>query len=218
MMNKWWVVGAVLVSAANLVFAEELSELGKYDEIAPVVGEAAGSGGIGAKLWAASDNYDASGVLFGVLGHYAINEQLWVLGQAYVGSMEDDSGFTEDELDIEGAVAWSFPYIDVGAGFRYAKFTYEGVYTEESYGPMLYLGSSQYFGDLPLGWYAGFSWMFYDLGEANGYGLEHYTLEGGLSYAIKQVSLTAGYRYKAYYADGIDYDQSGLTFGAVYHF
>jgi hypothetical protein len=46
---------------------------------------------------------------------------------------------------------------------------------------------------------------------------EHYTLEGGVSYTIKQVALTVGYRFKHYY-DNLDYKYSGITGSAAYQF
>lgn len=155
-----------------------------------------------------------------------------------VGSVDGSFDFTL--TDAELLAGYSYNVIDVGIGVRHttweaAKLNYNMVFVDGSwiaetlpdseltiFGPVVYLGAGSQFGDSPMGWYAGGSFMFIDLGdEEDG---EHFNIEAGIFFSKGHISATGGYRMKKFlnYDDSNSEDgdtsQSGLAVSASFAF
>ena len=86
-----------------------------------------------------------------------------------------------------------------------------------SFGPMIHGAAGTAFGDSPLGWYIGFSYMFHNLTqEEDESDCKHYNAEGGLFYSGGRCGATAGYRYKKY--QDAEADFTGFTVSFSWHF
>jgi hypothetical protein len=166
---------------------------------------------IAGKVWyAEADSLDDSTLMYGVSGSLSLSENLWVSGMYLMGTYEDVlgvSGLEWDTADGEVLLGYSFEYFDVGVGGRYSLWTLGFGPFEEEYqifGPMVYIGAGASFGNSPLGWYVGASYMFLDLGDAYDDDAEdtyeHYNIEGGLSLSLDPLTATVGYRIKDYIA------------------
>ena len=123
-------------------------------------------------------------------------------------------GDTERSDEWQGLAGWRWrDFVDLGFGVRHSKiytrlkrgwvWAWSGEKMERNadiYGPMIMAKAADEIGDLPLGWYAGASWMFLDLGPLDDIGFDgsHYDLEAGLSYRYARVSGTVGYRIRAF--------------------
>lgn len=187
---------------------------------------------VGAKLWNVNvDGYDSS-LMWGATASLDLGESgFWMSAMFLTGELESeyvDYGYSEknevETTDTEAVLGYRIGILDIGAGVRYATWElmdrYEDAYyivTTETevvhYGPMVYVGAGNTFGDSPIGWYVSGSYMFLDLGdlydEEGVDALEHWNAEGGLFLAWESLSATVGYRYKEY----VNYDD--ITFDGV---
>jgi len=166
---------------------------------------------IAGKVWYAhAEAIDDSTLMYGVSGSLSLSENLWISGMYLMGTYEDVFGLADldwDTADGEVLIGYSFEYFDIGVGGRYSLWTLGFGPFEEEYkifGPMVYIGAGGSFGDSPLGWYVGASYMFLDLGDAYSDDAEdtyeHYNIEGGLSLSLDPLTATIGYRIKDYIA------------------
>ncbi|HAS81365.1 MAG TPA: hypothetical protein DCS43_01485 [Verrucomicrobia bacterium] len=165
---------------------------------------------IAGKVWYADCKLlDDAALMYGGTASLSLSENLWISGMYLMGTYDDVlglSGLAWDSADGEALLGYSFPFVDVGVGGRYSLWTLGFLGAEEEYqifGPMAYIGAGSSFGDSPLGWYVGGSYMFKDFGDADDSedtddGFEHYNIEGGLFLSLEPVSLTVGYRLKEY--------------------
>jgi hypothetical protein len=181
---------------------------------------------VGGKVWYAdTDGAKDPALLAGPIASLGLGETFWVSGMFLLGSY-DIEGLQEDvdSRDAEGVFGMSYKILDIGVGARYSVWSlpvpdgFGNQQTEDfiQWGPMVYAGLSDSFGESPIGWYVGGSYMFYDLGDArdlqDDYGddvidtFEHYNVEGGLFAHWTHASVTLGYRYKNY----INYSDSAF--------
>ncbi len=175
---------------------------------------------IAGKIWnAESEELDDSTLMYGGTASLSLGESLWLSGMVLLGTYDDvfSSGVDYDSADAEAVLGMSFNILDVGIGARYSLWTLSDDFGNEEefivFGPMAYLGLGDSFGESPLGWYIGGSYMFKDFGDAYDQDLEdtfeHYNVEGGLSLYIDPVMATVGYRFKDY----VNFEES--SFGGV---
>ena len=203
---------------------------------------------LGGKLWYVqfSDETVSDAFMIGPKAEFSSGD-FWISGMFLVGktdvsgqvpvqyydpyygyyTVNQDVSFDINLQDAEIVGGMSFSMFDVGVGMRSTTWTFqgEGGKTDVNiFGPMVYAGAGATFGDSPLGWYAGASFMFLDLGNMKdnfGDSGEHFNIEGGLSFSVKKVQFTAGYRMKRFLKhDSKDDDltQSGLAASGVFTF
>lgn len=210
---------------------------------------------IGGKMWAVMFDESTGADDAVVLGPKAEwdYDMFWVSGMFLVGEAKASNGSDQslDMQDAEIVAGVSFRFVDFGVGIRSTTWQSltAGTYGYERgettiWGPMLYIGAGDKIGNLPLGWYAGASYMFLDMGDLSdaqdriedaGWDAdvtgEHYNIEAGVSYSYKKFSATLGYRYKAFrnwtggykYVDYTyypvpDWTQQGIALSASYNF
>jgi len=169
---------------------------------------------IAGKVWYAEmEDIDDSTLMYGGTASLSLSESLWLSGMVLLGTYDDvwGSGVDYDSADAEVVLGMSFNILDVGIGARYSLWTLSDVWGNEEeltiFGPMAYLGLGDSFGESPLGWYVGGSYMFKDFGDADDAdvdGFEHYNIEGGLFLALDPLVATVGYRMKEY----VEFDDS----------
>jgi hypothetical protein len=206
--------------------------------------------GIGGKLWMIgfdkSTGLDDT-IMFGPKAEWD-GETFWLSGMFLFGSAkseytEEYGGYTytyKETMDLQdGEVVFgaSFSFIDIGVGLRNTTWSFkeeDGTKYDSLtiWGPMVYIGAGSSFGESPLGWYAGVSYMFLDLGDLtdetdeDGRSIdtgEHYNVELGLSLALDRFSATAGYRQKTFLnydgdKDTLDLTQKGVAISASFNF
>jgi hypothetical protein len=196
---------------------------------------------VGGKLWMVNFD-DAVGldstIMFGPKIDLS-GETFWLSGSFLFGSADSNEPYygvdeSTDMQDGEVLLGMSFSFIDVGLGFRDTTFGYKekGKTADKLtiWGPMVYVGTGSMFGESPLGWYVGASFMFLDLGDLSDVQDvldsaqvnekvtgEHYNIEVGLSATFEHFSATAGYRYKAF-LNFDDDTQSGIAVSASFIF
>lgn len=184
--------------------------------MAAFAGSAAASS-IAGKVWnAESEELDDTTLMYGGTASLSLGETLWISGMYLTGAYEDmlGSGIDIDTADAEVILGLSFQILDVGIGARYSEWTFtaDGEDVDMAiFGPMAYLGLGDSFGESPLGWYLGGSYMFKDFGDAYDEDwedtYEHYNVEGGLSLFLDPVMATVGYRYKDY----VNFEESSFS-------
>lgn len=179
---------------------------------------------IGVKAWeldaeVASD----TATLAGIAGSVDITDSVWISGLFMAGTLTVPMIFEDDEITVSDGelfAGYSFAYLDLGGGFRYSTWEFwigdtgEGFEECAIYGPTIYVGTGSVFGDTPLGWYAGASWMFLDLGDTEdklGESQEHFNFELGLFVSWQYFGATLGYRERSY--PGGPFDISDLSGG-----
>ena len=203
---------------------------------------------LGGKLWYVQfeDKSVDSTFMAGPKAEYSSGD-FWVSGMFLVGktkvsgqvpaqyydpyygyyTVNQDVSFDVNFQDAEVVGGMSFSVVDVGVGMRHSTWTFKGAGGEENvriYGPMAYAGAGAPFGKSPIGWYAGASFMFLDLGnmkDVAGDSGEHYNVEGGLSFAANRLQFTLGYRIKKftkYDSKDNDLTQSGPAASGVFTF
>lgn len=144
------------------------------------------------------------------------------LSGQYLGGTFDDvrgvAGNNIDSTDADLALIYRANIFDIGIGGRYTEWgTRNSVSTDDFqiFGPMVYLGLGDSFGDSILGWYIGGSYMFKDFGDAydNNWDAtyEHYNVEGGLSLVAGSLVATVGYRIKDYTDSNVDLTFDGIA-------
>jgi len=171
---------------------------------------------IAGKVWVAeSEELDDSTLMYGGSASLSLGENAWISGMYLMGSYDDifGLGIDYDAADAEVILGVSFEILDVGIGARYSEWTFRAGGEEFDmaiFGPVAYIGLGDSFGDSPLGWYVGGSYMFKDFGDAYDDDLEdtyeHYNVEGGLSLFLDPVTATVGYRFKDY----VNFDESSF--------
>jgi len=169
---------------------------------------------IAGKVWYAEmEDIDDSTLMYGGTASLSLTESLWLSGMVLLGTYDDVGGFgvDYDSADAEGVLGLTFAILDVGIGARYSLWTLSDDFSNEEeltiFGPMAYIGLGDSFGESPLGWYFGGSYMFKDFGDAEDEdvdGFEHYNVEGGLFLSLDPLMATVGYRMKEY----VEYDDS----------
>jgi len=196
---------------------------------------------VGGKLWYVSFGDDAvdSALMIGPKADLS-GENVWLSGMFLFGSTEA-GGEDIDQQDGEVLVGLTLSLFDIGVGLRdttWKEGLRVGGQTEDMtiWGPMAYVGMGNSFGDSPIGWYAGASYMFMDMGDLKdaqddlkSMGIneditgEHYNIEVGLSFSAEHFQATVGYRIKKF----INYNnkeelgdatQSGLAASASFLF
>lgn len=153
---------------------------------------------VGLKLWAVASDYADDTIMVGPMFSMDLNNDFWISAMGTFGKF--DYGWAENyERDAEFVLGKSFQWVDVGVGFKY--FSASGEVTEywgtekfegEGYGPMIYVGFGQPFGELPLGWYGGVSLVPFTGGDLDD--AEHFNVEAGMYAAWKRWNVTLGYR------------------------
>ena len=181
----------------------------------------ASASNIAAKFWYAEmELFEDTAMNYGVSASVSMSETLWFSGAVLTGEYEDQ-GFNReptDTIDAEMVLGYTASIVDVGLGARYTTWTIgDGDDADDLviYGPMVYLGLGNTFGDASVGWYVGGSYMFKDFGDAydNDWDgtFEHYNVEGGLFASAGSFVATAGYRHKEFVESGGDL-VDGLNF------
>ncbi len=174
---------------------------------------------IGAKAWNSMGTYqhatmgerDTDSVVLGPtllldLGDSFLLSAMWLFGEEDWGAGEE-----YDSQEAEAVLVWALDWLDIGVGVRYTDE--EDVANDDKLrrlGPMVYVGTGASFGDSPLGWYAGASWMFADVQDDWDAG-EHYNAEAGLSLYLDPFSATVGYRIRDHYDADNDLTYDGVT-------
>ncbi len=185
---------------------------------------AASASSIAGKLWYADANeLEDPALHYGITGSLSIGQNMWISGMFLTGTFDDGLaiqyndhlGYIDVEsTDAEVIIGGTYDILDFGVGIRYSQWTFGDSAGDDEFiygGPTVYLGLGNTFGDTPIGWYIGGTYMFFDLGDAydddwdNTY--EHWNVEGGLFLAMGSASATIGYRYK----DFIDFDDSEIS-------
>jgi hypothetical protein len=190
---KGLVVAALVVSVASGAFASSIA----------------------AKFWYADmEALDNAALNIGISGSLSLSDSLWLSAAFLVAEYDTPGDWTDDTIDVadgEIVLGVTASIVDLGIGARYSEWTFTDGGMEEDlkiFGPMVYVGVGNTFGyDCPLGWYAGGSYMFKDLGDAYddddlGYTMEHYNVEAGLFASAGSFVATLGYRYKEYLDSG----------------
>jgi hypothetical protein len=176
---------------------------------------------VGFKAWNASfsaSNLDGDSDLFsGAYFSWNLTDRIWISAGYVEGEVDfriagsTISGALE-EVDSDFVVGWSFATLDVGIGYRYAKFTTrisDSAIPSTSSGPMAFLGGGDLFGKSSWGYYWGLAYMFEDMDDDDG-SLEQFNGEGGLRWTSNtNLSILIGYRYKEYSGAGA----GGASFG-----
>lgn len=180
------------------------------------VGVSYGGVSIGGKVWYANVEDLDPALLWGATASTDLGESgFWISGMFLTGEFKS-GGTTIETMDTEAVLGYRAGILDLGVGMRYATWELgedgEAYGELVHYGPMVYAGAGDTFGDNPFGWYVSGSYMFLDMGDLSDVDgadtLEHWNVEGGLFVAWDSISATVGYRYKKY----IDWD---LAFDGV---
>ena len=175
---------------------------------------------VAAKVWnAEADGIDDPALHVGVSASLSLGGNLWLSGQYLAGTFEDVFIMGNDFDTVDGEIVFGYTanIVDVGLGARYSEWTFGNNSDEfQIFGPMIYVGVGNTFGDSPVGWYIGGSYMVKDFGDASDDGdydapefsgldtYEHYNIEGGLFLVMDWLTATCGYRIKDY----VNYDES----------
>jgi hypothetical protein len=190
---------------------------------------------VGAKVWTADISYkDNTGshkgktLMYGLTASVDLPDRLWLSVEVLNGREKYDylinswgkgeNSYT-DILDGEIIFGKSLSITDVGIGFRYWRDSYKGGGGENEYGPLVYAGIGDRFGDTPVGWYGSATWNFTGSNDTGGNGSSaHFILEGGMSLSAQQLAATLGYRFKDYYSSAYDYKYGGPSAIVSYRF
>jgi hypothetical protein len=174
----------------------------------------ASASNLAAKFWYAEmEAFEDTAMNYGVSASVSMSETLWFSAAVLTGQYETPEGWFSDEIDTvdgEFVLGVTAAIVDVGVGARYSEWTFLSGGAEDelkAYGPMVYVGLGNTFGDASLGWYIGGSYMVKDFGDAYDdddikYSMEHYNVEGGLFVAAGSLACTVGYRHKEYLDSG----------------
>ncbi len=163
---------------------------------------------LGLKAWDASLSGGGDDLHFpGFYASYAFTEHLWI-SSGFIDGEVESVGTTVEEEDFDLIIGWSFSWVDIGAGYRRAKFTtsiFGFSFPIDSAGPMVYLGGGHLWRH--WGFYFGVAIMPEDLEDDDG-SQSHINGEGGIRWdpGGKNFTVLFGYRYKDYSGDGIASD------------
>lgn len=185
--------------------------VGLLSSVVAVRADVAIDGGL--KLWYAEPKVTDHALMYGPAVRAQFGDAYWVRGFYLYGEYDfirsseprrvQDFGMHDAEL-LGGMNAGLF---SVGAGVRSMSVLIEEdtadgsrVRRPNALGPVVALGASQSLADWPWGfegspwgWYAGASWMFYDLEDDDG---EHLNLEAGITHVSQGIHKSIGYRFK----------------------
>jgi len=185
--------------------------------LALLAGPALAGLSIGGKVWYAdTENADDPAFLVGPTLSIDLTENLWISGMGLFGTYEFDEGDWEmDQTDAEAVLGYTVSIFDIGVGGRYTLWQVGPDNDELNiFGPMVYLGIGDTFGESPIGWYAAGSYMFKDFGDAEDEdvpGYEHWNAEAGLFLAFERFGATVGYRHKEWIEKDYDRTFSGVA-------
>ncbi len=181
----------------------------------------ASASSIGVKAWYPKvDTADDPALHLGITGSISLSDSLWMSGMFLGGTFTDVGdlpGNDVDTADAEIVLGYTANIVDVGLGGRYTKWADADDADDDFqiFGPMVYVGLGNTFGDAPIGWYCGGSYMFKDFGDAYDddwdVTYEHYNIEGGLFMANGSLSATLGYRVKEFVDSAIDISFKGVA-------
>jgi hypothetical protein len=179
---------------------------------------------ISAKVWyAEATDIEDPALLYGATGYLDLGANIWIsamfLTGTYDGNDTDGNRIRDvDTTDAEALIGCSLlnGILDIGVGGRFSVWEWQGIQDDfQMFGPTAYIGLGDNFGDLPLGWYVGGSYMFKDFGDADDKNwaatYEHYNVEGGIYGTVGALVATVGYRYKDYTDSKVDLDFRGVT-------
>lgn len=177
---------------------------------------------VGVKVWEVDASYQGNeeitgnGTFFGPIIGLDLPNDFWISAWAVQGELEyTGNAYSYDTMDSEIVFGKGFfNLVDVGLGFRYSETYNDDVEKSASYGPVVYIGAGGGFGNSPLGWYGGSSWMFEDLNDDWEAG-QHINVEGGLYLAWERFMISAGYRWRNHYDATNDLVYKGGTIRAV---
>ena len=168
--------------------------------------------------WPYEDKVTGDGVIAGVTTSLDFPEDFWLSFYCMFGDLQFGTVKSSESLDVELLFCKTLDMFALGLGARHwATETIRSNDTESDYtlfGPMLYVGLGDVFGESPLGWYTSATWMFLDLEEDWDDG-RHYILEAGLFLALDPVTATLGYRRREHYSQDNDLVYHGVTASVV---
>jgi hypothetical protein len=121
----------------------------------------ASASSIAAKVWyAEASEIEDPALLYGVNASLSLSENLWISGMILTGTY-DDFLADIDTSDAEVILGYTTPVMDIGIGGRYTLWTVDDIDEDLSiFGPMAYVGFGNAFGESPIGWYLGGSYLF----------------------------------------------------------
>jgi hypothetical protein len=189
--------------------------------VALSIAGAASASSIGVKFWNPEvDTADDPALHLGVTGSASMGGNMWLSGMILAGTFEDVGnlpGNDVDTADAEIVIGYTANIVDIGLGARYTEWADANDPDDDFkiFGPMIYVGLGNSFGDSPLGWYCGGSYMIKDFGDAYDEDwdvtYEHYNVEGGLFLSAGSLSATLGYRTKQFLDSDIDISFDGIA-------
>lgn len=179
----------------------------------------ASASNLAAKFWYAEmEALDETAMNYGVSASVSMSDTLWFSAAVLTGAYDTPDDWLSAEIEtIDGelVLGMTASIVDIGIGARYSEWAFlvplgNGQAREDElkiFGPMVYIGLGNTFGDAPIGWYLGGSYMVKDFGDAYDdddldYTMEHYNVEGGLFATLGSLVVTGGYRHKEYLDSG----------------
>lgn len=186
----------------------------------------------GAKLWYAEPKGTDSALMYGPSAILSVGDLYWVRAfylygeYDYIQSHEPRvvQDFGIHDAEIVGGVNCNI--FHVGLGARWTSIPIREKVGDRSrarrpnaMGPALVAGASQSFSEYPWGfqgtpwgWYAGASWMFYDVEDDDG---EHLNIEAGISHMSHGFYKSIGFRFK----DTFDHERmEGFVVSLLFEF
>ncbi len=167
----------------------------------------------GLTLWYAEPKVSDRAMMYGPSVRLDIDETWWIRGYYLYGEYDfvrsreprrvQDFGLHDAEL----LAGMNWDIFRFGAGARWMAVLIEDrsgaerrVRTSNAVGPVLVVGAEQSFAEWPWGfegspwgWYAGVSWMFYDMEDDDG---EHLSIEAGITHVSHGIYKSIGYRFR----------------------
>ena len=167
----------------------------------------------GVKLWYAEPKVADRAMMYGPSARMQIGEASWVRASYLYGEYDfirsreprrvQDFGLHDAEL----MAGMNWDIFNFGVGARWMSVLIEEdvadgqrVRRPNAFGPAVGVGAAQSFAEWPWGfegspwgWFAGATWMFYDLEDDDG---EHVNLEAGITHVSHGIYKSIGYRFK----------------------
>ncbi len=167
----------------------------------------------GLKLWYAEPKVTDRAMMFGPAAMASLDDLFWMRAfylygsYGYIQSREPRSvqSLSIHDAELSGGINWDIFHF--GGGLRSMSVVTEQtggnenrVRTPNAWGPTAVAGASQSFSEWPWGftgspwgWYAGVSWMLYDMEDNDG---EHVNFEAGITHVGNLFYTSIGYRFK----------------------
>ena len=230
MTKKWTVVLMAIVLAAGMVAVPTIAD---DDGVCTSIGVKVFLADSWDQTLADGGDVTGDGTLYGPTLSLAFPNGIWVSAMYLLGTYELDppptTGLVDlesDYVDAEGFVGYQFSWLDLGLGMRYVADDQSaiagGVRVGEKFergGPAVYAATGGAFGDTCFSWFAGASWLFYNMMDDDVGGHDQYvTAEAGLFASLGDVTAAVGYRYKQF-EDGEDqatFAVRGTTIRLIY--